>query len=82
MDFSETIIVYHIKVGRCSQLNEYMARHEYQTLKSYTDLGPNLSDSIILNFFSSTTTKPIKAKFYVQPPWDLGTKVVQIIQVT
>ena len=24
MDFSETIVVYNIKVGRCSQLNEYM----------------------------------------------------------
>ena len=23
-DFSETIVVYDIKVGRCSQLNEYM----------------------------------------------------------
>ena len=24
MDFSETIVVYDIEVGRCSQLNEYM----------------------------------------------------------
>ena len=24
MDFSETIVVYDIKVGRCSQLNEYI----------------------------------------------------------
>ena len=24
MDFSETIVVYDIKVGRCSQLGEYM----------------------------------------------------------
>ena len=24
MDFSETIVVYDITVGRCSQLNEYM----------------------------------------------------------
>ena len=24
MDFSETVVVYDIKVGRCSQLNEYM----------------------------------------------------------
>ena len=27
--FSETIVVYDIKVGRCSQLNEYMQLHEY-----------------------------------------------------
>ena len=24
MDFSETIVDFYIKVGRCSQLNEYM----------------------------------------------------------
>ena len=30
MDFSETVVVYDIKVGRCSQLNEYMNLYEYQ----------------------------------------------------
>ena len=30
MDFSETIVVYDIKVGICSQLNEYMKLYEYQ----------------------------------------------------
>ena len=30
MDFSETTVVYDIKVGRCSQLNEYMKLYEYQ----------------------------------------------------
>ena len=29
MDFSETIVVYDIKVGRCSKLNEYMKLYEY-----------------------------------------------------
>ena len=28
-----------------------------------------------LNIFSSETALPIKAKFYVEPPWDGGTKV-------
>ena len=28
--FSETIVVYDIKVGRCSQLNVYMKLYEYQ----------------------------------------------------
>ena len=49
MDFSETIVIYDTKVG--SQLNEYMKLYEYQRSRSLTDLGPNLSDSIILNFF-------------------------------
>ena len=30
MDFSETIVVYDIKVGRFSLLNEYMNHYEYQ----------------------------------------------------
>ena len=44
MDFSETILVYDIEVGRCSQLNEYMKLYEYQRSRSFTDLGPNRSD--------------------------------------
>ena len=74
MDFSETIVVYDIKLGRCSQLNEYMKLYEYQRSRSLIDIGPNLLDSIFLNFFSSITTRPIEAKFHVEPPWDKGTK--------
>ena len=39
IDFSETIIVYGIEVGRCSQLNEYMKVYEYQRSKY---LGVNI----------------------------------------
>ena len=46
MDFSESIVVYDVKVGRCSQLNEYMKLYEYQRSRSLIDLGPNLTDSI------------------------------------
>ena len=54
MDFSEIIVVYDIKVGRCSQLNEYMMLYEYQRSRSFIDvLGPHHSDSIFLIFFSS-----------------------------
>ena len=56
MDFSETILVYDIKVGRCSQLSVYMKLHEYQRSRSFIDFGPNHSDSIFLNFFSSITS--------------------------
>ena len=31
--------------------------------------------STFSNIFSSETTWPIKAKFYVEPPWEGGTKV-------
>ena len=55
MDFSETFVVSDIKVGRCSQLNEYMNLYEYQRSKSFIDLDPNHSDSIFLKFSSSIT---------------------------
>ena len=74
MNFSKTIVVYDIKVGRCSQLNMYMTLYEYQRSRSFTDLGPNLSVSLFLNYFSSITTRPIEAKFHVELPWDRGTK--------
>ena len=32
------------------------------------------SDSTFSNFFFLETARPIKAKFYVGPPWDEGTK--------
>ena len=53
-----------------------MKLYEYQRSRSFIDLGPNHSDSIFLNFFSSITTWPIKAKFYVESSWDEG-KLVQ-----
>ena len=70
IDFAETIVVHDVKVVRCSHLNEYLKLYEYQRSRSLIDLGPNLSDSIFLNFFSSITTRPIEAKFHVEPPWD------------
>ena len=77
MDFSETIVVCDIKIGRCSQLNEYMYMklYQYQRSRSLIDIGWNLSVSLFLNFFSSVTTRPIEAKFHVEPPWNGGTKV-------
>ena len=60
--FSETIVVYDIKVGRCSQLKEYMKLYEYQRSRSF------------INFFFAITNLPIKAKFYLESRWDEGTK--------
>ena len=56
MDFSEAIVLHDIKVGRFSQLNEYMNLYECQRSRSFIDLCPNHSDSIFLNFFSSITS--------------------------
>ena len=33
------------------------------------------SDSTFLNFFSLETARPIEAKFHVDHPWDVGTKI-------
>ena len=41
------------------------------------------SDSILSNFFSLETTKPIEAKFHMEPPLDGGKRrLVQMVQVT
>ena len=48
MDFSETVVVYDIKVSRFSQLNEYMNRYEYQRSRSFIDLCPR---SLRFNIF-------------------------------
>ena len=55
MDFSETIIVYDIKVGICSELNKNMNPYEYQKSMSFS------------NFFSLEPARLIEAKFHVQP---------------
>ena len=55
--------------------NDYKKLYEYQRSKSFIDFGPNHSNSVFLNFFSSITTRPIEAKFQVEPPWNSGTKV-------
>ena len=56
MDFSEASVFHYINVGKFSQLNEYMNLYECQRSGSFIDLGPNHSDSIFLNFFSSITS--------------------------
>ena len=51
MDFSETIVVYDIKVGRCSQLNNYINLYEYQRSRSFIDLSPRSLRFKHFNFF-------------------------------
>ena len=82
MDFSETIVVYDVKVGRCSQLNDYMNLYNYQRSRSFMTLVQGHSDSIFSNFFFLETAWPIEAKFYVDPPWDGRMKFVQLVQIT
>ena len=74
MDFSETVVVYDIKVGRCSQLNEYLNLYEYQRSRSFIDIGPS---SLRFNIFKLLLLWNCKAdwsKFHVEPPWNGGMK--------
>ena len=57
MYFSETIVVY-IKVGRFSQLNEYINRYEYQRSRSFNDLRPSSKVTQIHHFRTSFAQKP------------------------
>ena len=48
LDFAETSVVYDVKVGRCSYINNYMNIYEYQRSRSFIDLGPK---SLRFNIF-------------------------------
>ena len=72
MDFSETIVVYDIKVGRFSQLNEYMNLYEYQRSWHSLSFVQGHSDSTFSNFFCSETARLVEAKFHMAPLWDVG----------
>ena len=69
MDFSETIVVYDIKVGRFSQLNEYQTDKGQGYSLTFVQCH---SDSTFSNFFCSETARPIETKFHAESTWDVG----------
>ena len=73
MDITETMVVYDIKVGRYSQINEYMNLLNIKG-NSLTFVQGH-SDSTFSNFFSLETARPIEPKFHIVPSWDGGLKV-------
>ena len=82
MDFSETIVVYDIKIGRCSQLNEYMKLMNIKGQGHSLTIVQGHSDSTFSNFFSLETDRPIEAKFHVEPHGMGERKIVQMVQIT
>ena len=61
-------------------LNFYFAYHVIHTIVIHTSVNrirrpSSVRPSTISNNFFSETAWPIKAKFYVEPPWVGGTKV-------
>ena len=55
-----------------------MKQYEYQRSRSFIDLGPGHSDSVVSNFFSSITSRLIEAKVHGALPWDGGMVVSSI----
>ena len=83
MDFSETIVVYDIKVGRFSQLTEYMNLYEYQRSRSFIDLHPRSLRFNISNFFCSETARPIESNVHNRASMGYREwKLFEMIQVT
>ena len=78
MDFSEAIAASDLKVGRCRQLIESSGlAHLSQRLIGELLVYPWSSvcrRPQCSNIFFSDTAWPIKAKFYVEPPWVGETK--------
>ena len=60
IDISEAIVVYAIKVGRCSQLKDYMNHYEYQWSRSFIDLCPRTHK---FNIFKLLFLKTLLAVF-------------------
>ena len=52
-----------------------MNLYEYQRSRSFIDLHPRSLRFTFSNFFSIETSKPVEAKYHVEPPWDRGMKV-------
>ena len=71
----QTIIVYDIKVGICSELNENINLYQYERSMSFVDLGSrSIRFNIFKLIFSLETAKPTEAKFHMEPQWDSGMK--------
>ena len=68
-EFSETIIVSDIKVGRCIQTHECMMLYEFKRHGHSMILVQGHLDSTLSNVFLRTAT-PIEANLYLKPPWD------------
>ena len=84
-DFSETIVIYDIKVGRCTQLNDYMKLYGYQRSRSFIELVPNHSDSICLNFFSSITTEfniSSALRWAIRDQWSSGLEISCMVLIS
>ena len=82
-NFSETIVVCDIKVGRFSQLNDYMTLYEYQRSRSFIDLHPR---SLRFNIFKLLFAQKLQGRLKPNFIWSLhgmwGMKFVQMLQVT
>ena len=82
VDFSETIVVDNINIGKCSQLNKYTNLYEYQSQGHSLTFVEGHSDSTFSNFFSLETARLTEAKFHVDPPWDERMKIIQMVYGT
>ena len=83
MDFSETIVVCDIKVGRFSQLNDYLRLYECQRSRSFIDLHPrslrfNIFELILLRNRSTDWSQISYGASMGCEEW----KFVQLFQVT
>ena len=67
--FSETIVVYAIKVGRCSQLNEYMKLYEYQRSRSFSDPFSKSIRFKIFKLLFLSNHLAFEARWAIQDQW-------------
>ena len=71
MDFSETVVVYDIKVGRCIQPNSTQSFANIKGQVHSLIFVQGHSDLTFSNFFSLEISRPIEAKFLVSHDQDV-----------
>ena len=63
-----------MKVGGCSQVDEYMNHNVCQRSKSFSDLGPR-SVRLNLTAFPLETAEPMEVIFHVEPARNRSKKI-------
>ena len=66
-----TIEACEMKVGKYSQINEYMTIYDNTRTRSFIDR--------FQTSFPKKNTRPFEAKFHTEPQWDVGIKICSYV---
>ena len=83
VDYSETLVVYDIKVGIYSKLNEYVEINMYQRSRSFFDLCPrSLRFRIFQTAFTLKPLDRLQSNYILNLHEQRGPKFIEAVEVT